>query len=287
MVQLAILFNVLPLAFTASAAMVNRRQGTGATQVVSLKSVENLAVRPNGKILATNMNAATLYIVDPVAKTSSTALTVKGASGLSGIGEYAPDKYALIGSNAIYNVDFTVTPPTATLVKAVAGAGTLNGLTVLNNETVLVADAGKGAVYSFSMKTGDSAITIQDQTLVGPGFGIDGIRIFNGTLFYTNILKNSFYRVKIDAAGKATGPIQSLWTNLMGDDLCIGPNNKLYVNTNGKNSVVEVDPAASSPAAKQVATVQGSTSCGFGRTDSDKNTMYVGGAAGIFAVTIA
>jgi streptogramin lyase len=283
MVQLTILLGALPLALTALAGTVDRRQ-TAATQVVNLRSVENLAVRPNGKILATNMNAATLYAVDPVAKTSSTALTVTGARGLSGIGEYSPDKYAIIGGNSIYSVDFTGTAPKATLVKAVAGAGTLNGLAVLNNETVLVADAGKGAVYSFNMATGDSVVTIQDQTMVGPGFGIDGIRVFKGELFYTNIVKNSFHRVKIDAAGKATGTIQTLWTNLMGDDLCVGPNDKLYVSTNGRNSVVEVDPAVGK--ANPVATVQGSTSCGFGRTDSDKNVMYVGGSAGIFAVTV-
>jgi len=70
----------------------------------------------------------------------------------------------------------------------------------------------------------------------------------------------------------------------VGDDLCFGPNGKIYVATNSKNSVVEVDPAVGKPTA--VASVTGSTSCAFGRTDSDKNVIYVGGGQGVFAATL-
>src|SRR4051794_22506657 len=84
------------LATLATAAPALEQRQSAATQVVRLSSIENVAVRPNGIILATNMNSNNLYAVDPEKKTSSTALQVTGATGLSGIGEYAPDIFAIV-----------------------------------------------------------------------------------------------------------------------------------------------------------------------------------------------
>lgn len=274
------------LAALAHGAVIAPRQT--AAQVVKLNSIENVAVRSNGQILATNMNAATLYAVDPVAKTSTTALTVTGASGLSGIGEYAPDIFAVIGGKGIYKVDFTASPPKSSLIRTITEANNLNGLAVFDNSSVLVADAGKGVVYKFDVNSGNYAVVLQDTTMAPSGgipFGIDGIKYRDGVVWYTNIFKNSFHKVAVDpATAKPTGAYTTLWTNLMGDDLCFGPNGKIYVATNSKNSLVEVDPAVGKPTS--VGTVTGSTSCAFGRTEKDANVAYVGAGQGVFAVTV-
>ncbi|KAK0704452.1 hypothetical protein B0H67DRAFT_591455 [Lasiosphaeris hirsuta] len=286
MFQLQSLLAGLPLLALASAAAIEPRQS--AAQVVRISSLENIAVRPNGQILATNMNSNNLYAVDPEKKTSSTAIQVTGASGLSGIGEYAPDVFAVIGGKGIYKVDFTGAAPKSSLIKTISDANNLNGLAVLDNSTLLVADAGKGSVYRFDVATGAYSEALKDATMAPSGgipFGIDGIKVKDGVVWYTNIFKNSLHKVAIDpATAKATGAVTTLWTNLMGDDLCFGPNGKLYVATNGKNSLVEVDPANPKPV--QVGSVTGSTSCAFGRTDKDKNVAYVSAGAGVFAVTI-
>ena len=281
------MFVILPLlASLAHGAVITPRQS--ATQVAKLSSIENVAVRSNGQILATNMNAATLYTIDPVAKTSATAITVTGASGLSGIGEYAPDVFAVIGGKGIYKVDFTSSPPKSSLIKTITEANNLNGLAVFDSSSVLVADAGKGVVYKFDVNTGAYAVVLQDATMAPSGsipFGIDGIKYRNGTVWYTNIFKNSFHKITVDpVTAKPSGAVTTLWTNLMGDDLCFGPNGKIYVATNSKNSLVEVDPAVGKPTS--VGTVTGSTSCAFGRTEKDANVAYVGGGQGVFAVTV-
>jgi hypothetical protein len=237
------------------------------------------------------MNSPNLTLVNPVTKQSSVAVTVSGARGLSGIAEITPDVFAVIGGKGIYKVDFTGATPTATLIKTITEATNLNGLSAFTNDTVLVADAGKGNVLRFNVNTGDYSIAVADPTMNPSGaigFGIDGIRYRDGVLWYTNIFRNSMHQVPVDATARATGAVTTLWTNLMGDDLCFGPNGKLYITTNGRNSVVEVDPATwtagSTP--KVVATVQGSTSCSFGRTEADKNVMYVSAGQGVFSVQI-
>lgn len=280
------LFSLPLLATLASAATLSPRQS--ATQVVRLQSVENVAVRANGQILATNMNSANLYAIDPVAKTSSTAVVVSGATGLSGIAEYAPDVFAVIGGKGIYKVDFTSGSPRASLIKTIPEANNFNGLCAFDNSSVLVADAGRGSVYRLDVNTGAYSVVLQDPTMAPTGgipFGIDGIKYRDGVVWYTNIFRNSFHRIPVDpATAKATGAVQTLWTNLMGDDLCFGPNGKIYVATNGRNSLVEVDPAVGRPTS--VGTVTGSTSCAFGRTERDLNVAYVGGGQGVFALTI-
>ena len=292
MVQLASLWALSLTLLTnpqnhVSAAVIDRRQ-SAATQVVRLASTENVAVRASGQILATNMNSANLYSVDPVAKTSTTAVVVTGASGLSGIGEVTPDVFAVIGGKGIYKVDFTSGTPKSSLIKTITEASNLNGLAVLNNDTVLVADAGKGSVYRFNTTSGAYSVAVTDPTMAPSGsipFGIDGIKYKDGVIWYTNIFKNSFHKIPVDATGKATGAVTTLWTNLMGDDLCFGPNGKIYIATNGGNSVVEVETTVGKP--KSIASVTGSTSCAFGRTEKDKNVVYVGAGQGIYSVTVA
>ena len=280
------LLRALPLVAAVSAASIERRQG-GATQVVQLPQLENIAVRPNGEILATNMNSANLYAVDPATGTSTTAVVVTGARGLSGVREVTPDVFAVIGGKSIYQVDFTGDAPVATLVKEITEAQNLNGLSSFDEDSVLVADAGGGKVYRFTMSTGEYSVVLEDATMAPSGgipFGIDGILHVDGTVWYTNIFKNSFHKVAVDETGQATGAYETLWTNLMGDDLCVGPNGLIYVATNGGNSVVEVDPAVGTPSS--IAQVTGSTACAFGRTESDANVIYVSAGQGIFSATI-
>jgi hypothetical protein len=48
-----------------------------------------------------------------------------------------PDVFALIGGKVIYQVDFSAAPtPSSALIQINTEAGTLNGLAVLNTDTV-------------------------------------------------------------------------------------------------------------------------------------------------------
>ena len=278
----------------AAAARFGPRQASPASpvQVAKLASLENVAVRSNGQILATNMNSPNLYAVDPVAKTTSTAVAITGAAGLSGIGEVAPDVFVVIGGKpegtAVHKVDFTGGTPKATLIKTLPDAKNMNGLAVFNNDTVLLGDAAKGTIFKLTVSTGDYSVAITDPTMAPSGgipFGIDGLKYKDGVVWYTNIFKNSFHKVSVDATAKATGPVTTLWTNLMGDDLCFGNNGKIYLTTNsGANEVVEVDPAVGKP--NVVAKLSAPTACAAGRTDKDKDVIYVTNGQGVYALTI-
>jgi sugar lactone lactonase YvrE len=288
MVSFRSLMGALPLVLPlADAAALHPRQGA-ATRVSNARSIEGIAVRANGQILATNMNSGSLITVDASTGTQG-AIAITGARGLAAIDEYAPDKFAVVGGKGIYSLDFSAgSTPTQKLVATITEANNLNGLTTFNNMTVLVGDAGAGKVFKVNLQSGAYEVALQDATMApgsGIPFGIDGVRYKDGVVWYTNIFKNTFHRVPVDASAKATGPYETLWTNLMGDDMCFGPDGKLYLATNSRNSVVRVDPA-NAKTSTVVGQVSGSTSCDFGQTEATKNTVYVGGGQGIFSITI-
>ncbi|KAK2610875.1 hypothetical protein N8I77_004268 [Diaporthe amygdali] len=279
----------------AAAALLSSRQAA-PSEIVKLASLENIAVRPNGQLLVTNMNSPNLYAVDPIAKTSSTAVAVNGAAGLSGIGEIAPDVFIVIGGSpqgtAVHQVDFTGGgTPKATLVKKIPDAKNMNGLAVFNNDTVLLGDAAQGSLIKLTVSSGDSSIALSDPTMAPSGpipFGIDGLKYGNGTVWYTNIFKNSFHKVSVDATSKPTGAVSTLWSNLMGDDLCFGNNGKLYITTNsGANQVVEYDPAGGSASKPVVvAKLSAPTACAAGRGEKDKDVVYVTNGQGVYAFNV-
>ena len=211
MVRLTFLLQ-LPLAALTLGSVVTRQTTTLPTvttvfQFPSGSFAENLAVRPNGRILVTLMTTAELWEVDPATKNGSRVFKFP-LSSASGIAEYAPDKFAVLvggsgpaGGYGVWKVDMTVNPPSIASFMNGTRWGIVNGMTTLSSDTILVGDAGKGAIYSVNMTSGVSATVINDADALGapPGaafaFGVDGIRYFNGSLFFSNIQKETVGKV--------------------------------------------------------------------------------------------
>jgi sugar lactone lactonase YvrE len=107
--------------------------------------------------------------------------------------------------------------------------------------------------------------------------GIDGVRYFNGTLYFTNVSKNTFHKVSVDATGKMTGSIATIWSNTFSDDLWVGPDGTAYVATGSANKIQKVTADGK---VSTLASISGATSCTLGRTEADKNTLYIATSSG-------
>jgi uncharacterized protein (DUF2141 family) len=170
-----LLTQILSLASLVSAAAVHKRQST--TQVYKFSSptsAEGIAVRSNGQVLVSFFDKAELWTVDPATKKATKLVSFAGATCSAGITEIAPDVFAVVagqfsfgggnkaGSWAIWKVDFTSGTAVASILKAVPESGFFNGLTTLDNSTILIGDASKGAVWRMNVQTGAYSIAIQD-----------------------------------------------------------------------------------------------------------------------------
>ena len=193
---------------------------------------ENLATRANGQILVTAaFPSAHLWQIDPLSIRPPIQLKeFSSFTATLGITELAPDIFYVVADNssqpgsgsvfsvnmreflALPNGDISI-PPDIKKVAHLASSVALNGMTHVRqtDDFVLIADTLVGGVWKTNVETGNSTLIIQDPTMKGPpnttsfaSFGINGLRVQNNTLFYTNSGKQSLYRMPVSLLGTST-----------------------------------------------------------------------------------
>ncbi|KAF7341411.1 hypothetical protein MVEN_01878000 [Mycena venus] len=196
--------------------------------------LENLAVRPNGKLLITSPLSTTLHMLDPTAEnpTFDEVHTFPNVT-LFGIAEVQPDVYGIIafavndttvsaipGTLAIWRVDLSSGgPPVVNKAADVPDGVFLDGLSTVPGEPdlVLAADTIAGLVWQINLRTGVVHVAAQDDAFAAgapaPAFGINGLHVRGGDLYFTNSQKKTFSRVPISVRGgnvAQAGPVQVL-----------------------------------------------------------------------------
>ena len=185
--------------------------------------LENIAVRSNGNILATEMlPLAQLHqISDPesLEPTSSIVHRFPALGGLLGITEIRPDVFVIVGLNQssvavavphtaqAWMVDFTH-PSSSPLVTKIADTPKItfpNGVSSLPGDPngVLIADSVNGCAWHLDIRSGRTSFALDlsemkplpDQILV---LGINGLHIKGHYLYWTNSFAATVYRVAVD-----------------------------------------------------------------------------------------
>jgi hypothetical protein len=263
--------------------------------------VENLAVRSNGQLVATIASSPDVYQVDPQKRCDPFLIHhFANLSGTVGITETAPDIFQIAvgnfslatflgtpGSFTIFEVNLTSIPicpnshttfniPIARIAD-VPGAAFLDGLTTLPQveNLVLAADLNLGVVWQIDIDNGNSSISIDDP-LMKPGavsniIGVDGIKIRDGVLYFTNPGQNIIGMVPIDTLGHATGNASEV-VPIGGDDFAIDQMGQLF-SVGGSGNLSEVFVMAQRDV--NLTIFPGPTACQFGRGASDQGCLYV------------
>lgn len=283
--------------------------------------LENIAVRANGDLLVTQFAPAPiLYTVrDPIAgRTQLEAVhEFTDITNILGITETLPDTFAVVGGNATANATGYAGTFSSWEVKFLNGAAKtrkiadipnamfLNGVVALPNapNIVLIADSQFGLLFRLDTKRGMHEV-VADRPEFKPnaerfnktvGFGINGLKIRDGYLYFSNTNLVNIYRIRITEngyiaqSGKATvelyADLNPLTTFI--DDFEIGKDGTLWVVTNDENTVIAVSPESRKSrvvaGAKTQLTVAGATGAAFGRTRKDKYVLYVSTAGGLDA----
>lgn len=242
--------------------------------------IENLAIRTNGHILLNTFSSGDVYSLDPTAASPKpvVAASLPGATGLTGIAPIGPDVYAisggvhlpfsfLEGTMRVYTVDFlapaspgdqglgsgnTVTVTSSTHVP---NTQMLNGMAALPGKpfVVLSGDSIGGRMFRIDTQTGGVDVAFTDPWLEpGDGakvpLGVNGVKIFEDRLYFTNSAKGVLARVKIDGDGNKVGDVEVLarlpggggedgWSAY--DDLAIDSKGTAYVAMHG-NAVMKI-----------------------------------------------
>jgi sugar lactone lactonase YvrE len=281
--------------------------------------LENIAVRSNGSLLVTDVvTSASLYqISDPTTANPSVSLIHNfndSVNGILGIAETKPDVFTILGGNftgfgrqingtfSAWEVDLTNNkhhhgrnnenygPPAIRLITAIKPAAFPNGVEAIprNRTTVLIADSALGLVWRLDTLTGKYSVALQTPEMaVVPGaplaLGINGIRIHNDSLYWTNSFRLAVYRLRIDgngaqARGSKVEKVVEITEALFLDDFAIDGDGTVWVTDGPGNRVFAVPPSGNYEVVEGAMTemsVAGCTAAAFGRSKKDGKTLYV------------
>lgn len=291
--------------------------------------LENLAVRPNGDVLTTLLFPyGGIYTIRQSPQGLHGLELLANFTCLNSLGGITPvavpsglETYVVVGANttglsqpirgtfSAWTVTFQPTKPGATRrdldvridkVSDMSPNSTfLNGVVSIPDvpHAVLVADSAAGSVGYLDIQTGeldpDAFVFPEMQPLPGESFplGIDGIRIHDGYLYFTNTFRVTIYRVALAASGyPATGATPEVVANLTSfahglDDFAFDSRGNILAATNFDNSVLYVDVRTGDArillGGEDDITFAGCTGVYFGRGWAEPNTFFVSTSGGL------
>ena len=262
--------------------------------------IENLAVRQNGHIVVTEVTKPRIYQVDPSGSRKPVLIhEFQGEKSILGITEGAQDVFyvasgnfvlkgfQILGPGSIYKVDLRhfsqdkKDSAKVSKITTVSQAKFLNGLAYLGGKSslLLAADTAGGAIYSINVDNGDTRVAISNTALqpFGPtGSGVNGIKLYNNFLYFTNTGQQTLVKVPINGEGEAAGEFTVLAQGgiFQPDDFALDAQGDAYVATFLSNQEgLAFVPREGGPAIR-ITGAAGPTSAAFGRTN-DRNVVYL------------
>lgn len=167
-------------------------------------------------------------------------------------------------------------------------AAFLNGVTRLDERTLLVADSQAGAVWRVDTAARRAAVWLRHELLahrdpadVFPKNtffpGANGVKVFRDAVFVSVSDRALLLRIPLLADGSAGEPV--VWAEkVIGDDFVLDREGNIYVPTHPRSTVVKVSPGgARSTLATGAEGVVGCTAVAFGRAPGDEASLYVVG----------
>lgn len=281
------------------------------TQLPPNSWFEGFAIRSNGHILATRLDAPELYTFDPADPSAKPELieTFPDANGLVNLCHIqgTDDEYAVIAANVeLQAVEFDAAviwrvklngndKPTITKLGSVPDSGFCIGATAACPRTLLIADSYKNCIWRLDIPTGKSSVLVADDTMKAATeedyFGINRIRVADGFLWYTNTSAGLLCRVPIqlddDVGIKTTGDVEIITADLPHcDGLAITPDGRHIFTCNYMAGLiwrVDIDDQGKGVATILTRGLSSPTSCEMAK-HGDQERLYVtccGGDAGV------
>jgi len=281
--------------------------------------LENIAIRPTGELLLTFANSAHVDQLDPFAASSTpvTVATLPDRTSNFGIAETAPDAFAVLhgnfslgsgtvpGSWSVWSLSFRSAHSSAAQVSKIvdlSDANFTNGLTAVPNSPYLLAgDIRTGAIYriSTSTKSVDTpfasvpSLTNLTAPATDPIYGdvaTNGLHISGSALYFANTGQGILGAIPIRADGRPAGEahvVASAQPDLEYDDFAL-KDGFAYMVTGYGDSIERVR-LDGKKRGRVIAgkdndtTIAQPTSAAFGRTEKDREVLYVVTAGGLAA----
>lgn len=265
----------------------------------------------NGSFLVTVIGRPEVHLVDPSVEPSRSSLVasfpnasqVLGISEISdnvfavAMGSVTPENTPLSGSYTIWKIDLTTKRTKTEKIADLPNVDMVNGIEKLNPHTLLLADSWAGNIVSLNIKTGAYQVALSDASLASnfsvPAlpFGVNGIQIHKGYLYYSNTVQALIGRVRISSSGIPIGQFTTLASRpkiSVPDDFAVAKDGSVYLTGPQGDTLHHVTLDGKVETVVEDRVIAGATAATFGRTRRDANVIYLStmggfGANGTFA----
>lgn len=163
-----------------------------------------------------------------------------------------------------------------------------NGLTRLVDDRYLMADSYRGAIWELDISQRSARIWLEHPLLAQASSesrlpAVNGLKIFNGVLYASNLDKAHLVRIPVSRNGKPGKP-EIFVQRAAIDDFAFDVEGNLYGATHLSNNVMRIAPNGNIAIIAQAEQgVVGCTAVAFGRAKGDRTGIYVVGDGGIAA----
>lgn len=195
---------------------------------------------------------------------------------------FLPNGHLLLSAWDNQNVPtvFSISPDGETSVLVtLPDAIFLNGMTLLDSNSVLIADSYRGAIWQLNVAEKTVSIWLEHPLLARSSAdrefpAVNGLKIFDGVLYASNTEKMQLVKISIINGQPGEPKVFVAPINL--DDFAFDRQGNLYGTTHIYNSVVKISPAGDITIIANAAEgMTGSTALAFGRSESDRTGVYV------------
>lgn len=156
----------------------------------------------------------------------------------------------------------------------------LNGVTHLTGDKFLVADSYKGAIWEVDAQARSARVWLAHSLLArseasNPYPAVNGLKFFGQTLYASNTQRQLLLQIPITSAGQPGEPSIVL-EHINLDDFAFDQKGNLYGTTHVYNNLVRIGMDKKITILAELAQgMAGNTAVAFGRTASDRQSIYV------------
>lgn len=267
--------------------------------------LENLAFRRNGSVLVSSMSDGSLYQVRPQDGSHAKVYSWDGYEA-TGIVEDPVDSdvfYVSVGKGnergswTVWKIDFNAgdeSKPTVSPFVDVPEALWLNGSTTIREKSIVfMADSLQGRVYQLDIPTREACVWLSHQLLEKmttrpPWPGVNGLDVFQGELYATNSDRGLLLKASVDheSGQYVADSLEIIQENIIGDDFAFDREGNLYMATNPNQTILKFPNRGRGQRVRVAGAVDdeeltGATAVCFGRTERDRDSIFVTTTGGL------
>jgi hypothetical protein len=240
--------------------------------------IDNIVLRHNGILLVTRIDVPEVWSIDPRTGTASLLFNFRnkdaGISSCFGITEVAKDIFTVVtgefdvgtfsatpGSFSVWKIDFTCQHhdetisdwqgtqrvPTVTRMVDILEAKALGASTLFRSGVssyLLLSESPRGTIWKVDLRTSRYSPALSEESMLpitsGPTMGVNGIKVFEGYLYYASVTKGQLRRIPLSETASATGPSELVIHKTGVDNFDISKGGIVYLAASTENQILKL-----------------------------------------------